>query len=66
MRSDICFGPVNFSEYKLRGIVPLLNKIEPHHARLLNAMAGVFDACLAKSRQAVRFYLHKNMDDEHG
>jgi hypothetical protein len=66
MRSDIGFGSVDFNEYKLRGIVPLLDKIEPHYTRLLNAMPGIFDGRFTKSRQVVRFHLGKNMDDEHG
>lgn len=66
MRGGICFGPVDFDEHKLRRIIPLLNKVESHDARLLYAVASVFDGCLAESFHAIWFYLDEDMDDEHG
>ena len=59
-------GAIRFHEHKARRVVLLLNNIETSDAAFTQARPGIFKSRLLEEFHRFRFYMHMNMDDQHG
>src|SRR5688572_7284608 len=56
---------VDLDQDEARGVVLLLDDVEPHHPRLADAVTGVLASNSDEPIHRFRLYVNKNVDDEH-
>ena len=59
-------GAIDLNEHEPGRIIGLLHHVEAGNAGFLRALAGVLDAGLFERLDAIRLYVHMDVDNQHG